>query len=149
MNNTAIGHEKPSSIKKLMKPHKNILRLVIERPQLHDRSYMGQHLPSSTNTSELLLSGGGSKTPPDSPPPSSSSYAERKRSSSYSHYGRGSRRQSQQSQVYYTPCSYSVEFVSLVIMFAYHVLHELAYIVSYIKSCIKKLIHPRGNCPSA
>ena len=101
MNNTPIGHEKPSNIKKLMKPHKNILRLVIERPQLHDRSYLGQHLPSSTanTTSELLLSGGGSKTPPDSPPPSSA--YERRRSKSYGHYGKGSsRRQSQQSQVH-------------------------------------------------
>ena len=32
VNNAAVSHEKPSNIKKLMKPHKNILRLVIERP---------------------------------------------------------------------------------------------------------------------
>lgn len=118
VNNTAISHEKPSSIKKLMKPHKNILRLVIERPQLHDRSYMGQHLPSSS-----ILSGGGSKTPPDSPPPSSSAGSstnmERKRRTSYSgHCGRGSRRQSQQSQVQELVAA-TMEFVCF---FGYHVL---------------------------
>ena len=101
INNTPIGHEKPSSIKKLMKPHKNILRLIVERPQLHDRSYTGQHLPSPSGTdpSEILQSGGGAKTPPDSPPP-----YERKRSTStsYGHYERSSRRQSQRSQVRYS-----------------------------------------------
>ena len=61
INNTMIGHEKPSNIKKLMKPHKSILRLVIERPQ--KRSYTGQletppsqwpHDLSSTRTAESL-----------------------------------------------------------------------------------------------
>lgn len=42
VNNTAITREKPSVVKKLMKPHKNILRLTIERPSKKDRTYMGQ-----------------------------------------------------------------------------------------------------------
>lgn len=42
VNGTAITREKPSVVKKLMKPHKNILRLTIERPSKQERTYMGQ-----------------------------------------------------------------------------------------------------------
>ena len=39
--------EKPSVVKKLMKPHKNILKLTIERPsKQEERTYMGQPPPA-------------------------------------------------------------------------------------------------------
>lgn len=51
MNDTTISKEKPSVVKKLMKPHKNILRLMIERPSKQERTYMGQPPPSREDVS--------------------------------------------------------------------------------------------------
>lgn len=42
VNSKNITHEKPSTVKKMMKPHKNILRLTIERSSRKDRTFMGQ-----------------------------------------------------------------------------------------------------------
>ncbi len=41
VNNTNVTLMKPSAVKKLMKPHKNILRLTIERAS-KEKNIMGQ-----------------------------------------------------------------------------------------------------------
>jgi len=45
--------EKPSVVKKLMKPHKNILKLTIERPSKQERTYMGQPPPNKDTVGQL------------------------------------------------------------------------------------------------
>ena len=64
VNNAPINHEKPSTVKKMMKPHKSILKLAIERPQ-KDCQYTGQSLPLTA--SEWTPT--PQKRAPESPPP--------------------------------------------------------------------------------
>ncbi|XP_064405216.1 disks large homolog 5-like isoform X2 [Halichondria panicea] len=90
VNNQAIQHEKPSNIKKLMKPHKNILRLEIERPHnQNDRSYLGQALPAKNGaeswTDSKRLSWASTSTTPVLKPKRAISCEDNTQQSSVSH----------------------------------------------------------------
>ena len=76
VNDAPINHDKPSTIKKMMKPHKNVLKLIIERPQKGSVTPTGQSLPCSIRESPK----------PFEPPP----LAYKRGSKTSSHSSRGS-----------------------------------------------------------